>query len=210
MQIKVCGLKYEENIKEINSLDINYMGFIFYKNSSRYIDDSLGFDFMRTIPKHITKVGVFVNEIVYSILNTIAHYDLDMVQLHGDESEIFCAELKPYAKIMKAIRIQDNFDFKSLEKYLPHVDYFLFDTDTKNYGGSGKQFNWEILKQYKLNIPFLLSGGIDLDSAEKINQLNHPQLKAIDINSKFEIEAGLKDSEKIKTFITKLKNHDNN
>ena len=210
MQIKVCGLKYEENIKEINSLDINYMGFIFYKNSSRYIDDSLGFDFMRTIPKHITKVGVFVNEIVYSILNTIAHYDLDMVQLHGDESEIFCAELKPYAKIMKAIRIQDNFDFKSLEKYLPHVDYFLFDTDTKNYGGSGQQFNWEILKQYNLNKPFFLSGGIDLDSAEKINLLNHPQLQAIDINSKFEIAAGLKDSEKIKTFITKLKNHDNN
>ena len=210
MNLKVCGLKYQSNIEELMNLKIDYLGFIFYKKSSRYIDESINFDFIRQIPKHISKVGVFVNETAYSILNSIAHYNLDVVQLHGDESEKMCEELKPYATIIKAFRIQTHFDFTILETYLPHVDFFLFDTDTKTYGGSGQQFNWELLKQYTFDTPFFLSGGIGIQSIEQLKQFNHPQLHAIDINSKFELSPALKDIEKIKQFIQNINTNDNN
>jgi phosphoribosylanthranilate isomerase len=210
MKLKVCGLKYQSNIEELTNAKIDYLGFIFYKKSSRYIDDSISFDFVRQIPKHIQKVGVFVNETAYSVLNYVAHYNLDVVQLHGYESEKLCEELKPYATIIKAFRIHDHFDFTILEKYLPHVNFFLFDTDTKTYGGSGQQFNWELLKQYTFDKPFFLSGGIDFSSIKQLQQFNHPQLYAIDINSKFEISPALKDVEKIKQFIQNINTNDNN
>ena len=210
MKLKVCGLKYQSNIEELMYAKIDYLGFIFYKKSSRYIDDSISFDFVRQIPKHIRKVGVFVNETADNILNTVAHYNLDVVQLHGDESEKTCEELKPYVTIIKAFRIHDHFNFTILEKYLPHVNFFLFDTDTKTYGGSGQQFNWDLLKQYTYNKPFFLSGGIDDSSIKQLQQFNHPQLHAIDINSKFEISPALKDSKKIKQFIQIINTDGNN
>lgn len=210
MKLKVCGLKYQSNIEELMYEKIDYLGFIFYKKSSRYIDDSISFDFIRQIPKHIRKVGVFVNETADNILNTVAHYNLDVAQLHGDESEKTCEELKPYVTIIKAFRIHDHFNFTILEKYLPHVNFFLFDTDTKTYGGSGQQFNWDLLKQYTYNKPFFLSGGIDDSSIKQLQQFNHPQLHAIDINSKFEISPALKDSKKIKQFIQIINTDDNN
>jgi phosphoribosylanthranilate isomerase len=204
MKLKVCGLKHEHNIIEMAQLPIDYMGFIFYKKSPRFVAEHLSFDFARTIPKHIKKIGVFVNEPSYAILNTIAHYDLQMVQLHGDESPELCAELKPYVKVIKAFQIEDNFDFKQLESFLTVVDYFLFDSPTQNYGGSGISFNWQALKKYNYDIPFILSGGINEEHIEVIKQLNIPQLFAIDINSKFETEPGIKNVEKIKHFILKL------
>jgi len=210
MKLKVCGLKHQSNIEELMDAKVDYLGFIFYKKSSRYIDDFISFDFVRQIPKHIRKVGVFVNETAYGVLNAVAHYNLDVVQLHGDESEKMCEELKPYATIIKAFRIHDHFDFTILENYLPHVDFFLFDTDTKAYGGSGQQFNWELLKQYTFDIPFFLSGGIDSSSIKQLQEFNHPQLHAIDINSKFELSPALKDVEKIKQFIQNIKTNDNN
>ena len=109
MKIKVCGLKYQDNIKQLSLLPIHYMGFIFYKKSPRYIDDVLDFDFMRALPKQIKKVGVFVNEPAYSILNTVAHYNLDVVQLHGDETEAACNELRAYVQVIRAFRINDTF-----------------------------------------------------------------------------------------------------
>jgi phosphoribosylanthranilate isomerase len=204
MKIKVCGLKCQSNIEELTHLPIDYMGFIFYNKSPRYLDEDLSSDFVKSIPKRIKKTGVFVNENIYSIFNRIAHYDLDMVQLHGDETSELCAELKPHVKVMKAFQIQDGLDFKQLESYLSVVDYFLFDSPTANYGGSGKQFNWQLLKNYNYNIPFFLSGGISEDHIEEIKLLNIPQLIAIDINSKFETEPGLKNIEHIKQFISKL------
>jgi phosphoribosylanthranilate isomerase len=204
MKLKVCGLKHEHNISELTKLPIDYMGFIFYKKSPRFVAKDLSFDFMRTIPKHIKKTGVFVNENSYSIFNHISHYDLDMIQLHGNETPETCAELKPQVQVMKAFQILDDFDFKQLENYLSVVDYFLFDSPTVTYGGSGKQFNWQVLKNYKYNIPFFLSGGISEEHIEEIKQLNMPQLVAIDINSKFEIEPGLKNTEQVKQFILKL------
>ncbi len=209
MKLKVCGLKHEHNIAELMQLPINYMGFIFYKKSPRFVGEYLSFDFVRTIPKHIIKTGVFVNESSYSVFNAIAHYDLDMVQLHGNESPEICSELKPYVKVMKAFQIQEDFDFKQLESYIPLVDYFLFDSPTANYGGSGKSFNWNLLENYNYNIPFFLSGGISEEHIEEIKQLNIPQLVAIDINSKFETEPGLKNTNQIEQFINKLNNNDN-
>lgn len=203
MKLKVCGLKYQSNIEELISLSIDYMGFIFYKKSPRYIDNQLDFDFMRSIPKHIKKVGVFVNESSYSIINTVGHYDLDLVQLHGDESIDVCRELKPYAKIIKAFQVDETFDFEILENYLPVVDYFLFDTPTKNYGGSGQSFNWQVLENYNYTTPFFLSGGINEEHIDKIKSLQMPQLIAIDINSKFETEPGLKNKQQINQFILK-------
>lgn len=204
MKLKICGLKHEHNIRELIQLPIDYMGFIFYKKSPRFIAANLSFDFMRTIPKHIKKVGVFVNESSYSIFDKIAHYDLDIVQLHGNESPELCAELKPHVKVIKAFHMNDDFDLKQLENYLHVVDYFLFDTPTANYGGSGKAFNWQILNKYTYKIPFFLSGGIREGHIEEIKKLNIPQLVAIDINSKFEKEPGLKNTEQVKLFINKL------
>lgn len=209
MKVKVCGLKYQSNIEQLMQLEIDYMGFIFYEKSSRFVNTNLGFDFIRTIPKYIKKVGVFVNENSYSICDKVAHYDLDIVQLHGEESPEICAELKSHAKVMKVFQINEDFDFKQLEKYISTVDYFLFDTPTINYGGSGKVFNWLLLENYSYNIPFFLSGGISEEHIDKIKKLKIPQLIGIDINSKFEIEPGLKNKNKIKEFIDKLNNYDN-
>lgn len=207
MKLKVCGLKYQSNIEELRNLSIDYMGFIFYKKSPRYVDNELDFDFMRSIPKHIKKVGVFVNESNFSILNSVAHYDLNLIQLHGGEFPEICKELKPHVKIMKAFQINDTFDFKILENYLSVVDYFLFDSPTPNYGGSGKSFNWRVLEKYTYNTPFFLSGGISEEQIDDIKALQIPQLMAIDINSKFETEPGLKNTELVKQFIIKLNNH---
>jgi phosphoribosylanthranilate isomerase len=204
MKIKVCGLKCQSNIEELTHLPIDYMGFIFYNKSPRYLDEDLSSDFVKSIPKYIKKVGVFVNEDCYTVFNRIAHYDLAMVQLHGAETPEICAELKPHVQIMKAFQINKDFDFKQLEKYLTVVDYFLFDSPTPNYGGSGKHFNWQILEKYNYTTPFFLSGGISEDHIEEIKLLNIPQLIAIDINSKFEIAPGLKNTEHIKQFISKL------
>lgn len=208
MKLKVCGLTQPKNINDLLSLPIDLMGFIFYKPSPRYISNVIDFDYMRSIPKQIKKVGVFVNEPIYSILNTVAHYDLDIVQLHGNESANQCAELKPYVNIIKAFSVDDNFDFSRTEAYQNIVDYFLFDTKTQNYGGSGKQFNWQVLSHYKLNKPFFLSGGINENSVTDILNLNHPQLYGIDINSQFEVTPGIKDKNKINTFINHLQ-HEN-
>jgi phosphoribosylanthranilate isomerase len=203
MKIKVCGLKYPNNLNEVSKSGADFVGMIFYDKSPRFVDGSVSFDEARTIKTH--KVGVFVNEPIYSVLNTIAHYDLNLVQLHGSESPEYCQELKSYSKIIKAFGIDADFDFQMLKSYENNVDYFLFDTSTPNYGGSGEQFDWDLLKNYRLNVPFFLSGGISSENIQTLKQLNITQLYGIDINSKFEISAGLKDVNKVKQFIDQLK-----
>ena len=206
MKIKVCGLKHYQNIKSISELDIDFIGLIFYKKSQRYINQNLSFDEVRAIPNSVKKVGVFVDEDDYAIINTIAHFELDYVQLHGNESPETCKELKKYAGVIKAFGLSDSFNFELLNEYQGLVDYFLFDTATESKGGSGKIFNWEILKKYKLNIPFFLSGGISTAHIADIETIKHPQLIGLDVNSKFEIEPGLKDAEQVKEFIQHIKN----
>ncbi len=204
MKLKVCGLREPHNIEQISRLAIDYIGFIFYKNSPRYIGDRISFDFVRSIPKHIQKTGVFVDEDSYSIFSAIARYDLDAVQLHGNESKALCQELKPYVKVIKAVGIKEDFDFKTLESYVPHVDYFLFDTYSPQHGGSGTSFDYTILQNYHYEIPFFLSGGIDGEALQQIRKLPSGQLAALDLNSKFETEPGVKDPAKLATFIKQL------
>jgi phosphoribosylanthranilate isomerase len=208
MKLKVCGLKYKENIEQIAQLNVDYMGFIFYPKSKRYV----GEDFeMPVVKNKIKKTGVFVNAELNTILEKVKKYGLSAVQLHGDEAAVFCKSVKEYffkneqtkkVEIIKAFGVDEAFDFEQLKPYEQFCDYFLFDTKTKEYGGSGHSFNWEILQKYNHALPFFLSGGIGLKEVEQIK--NEPiarKIYAIDVNSKFEIEPGLKDVEMIKKLI---------
>ena len=196
MKLKICGMKYPENILEVSELLPDYMGFIFWEKSSRFFDGEIP-----EIPKSIKKVGVFVNATLEEINSKIKKYDLNVIQLHGNESDVFCFELKSkisnHIQIIKVFSANDAFDFSVLEPFENACDYFLFDTKGKLPGGNGITFNWQILEKYHSRKPFFLSGGIGLDEIEKIKNLNLP-IYAIDVNSKFEIEAGLKNIEKLK------------
>jgi len=195
MKLKICGMKYPDNILEVGSLLPDYMGFIFWEKSARYFDGIIP-----ELPKSIRKVGVFVNETLEIILDKTKKYDLQAVQLHSQESVEFCSELKvkfgSSIEIIKVFSADENFDFSVLKPYESVCDYFLFDTKGKLPGGNGTIFDWRILENYPSTKPFFLSGGIgieELDSIKKISKTNLP-IYAIDINSKFEIEPGLKNT----------------
>ncbi|RLD65648.1 MAG: phosphoribosylanthranilate isomerase [Bacteroidetes bacterium] len=199
-KLKVCGMKYPDNIRQLLKLKPDFIGFIFYKKSKRYVGHNLNIKKLN-IPESIKKVGVFVNAEVDEIKDKIKEYQLDLVQLHGDESPEICKELKQTGiKISKAFQVDENFDFSVLKPFFSVCDYYLFDTKTKLYGGSGKKFNWKILEKYNNQKPFFLSGGIDLEDVDEIDKLKNLNIFAIDINSKFEISPGVKDIEKIKKF----------
>ncbi|MDR0833487.1 MAG: phosphoribosylanthranilate isomerase [Candidatus Symbiothrix sp.] len=211
MKIKVCGMRDADNILAVSQLPIDFMGFIFYKQSPRY-DKNLNVEAVKAIPVTIQKVGIFVNATQAEILDAVETFDLQMVQLHGNESPEFCNTLvgayciRPInnvcpTKIIKAFQIASTDDFKRCAEYESVCDYFLFDTKTPQFGGSGKKFDWSILSAYNGKTPFFLSGGIAPEDAEAIKQLNLPQLFAIDLNSRFEVEPGVKDIEKLKQFI---------
>ncbi|MBF4472265.1 phosphoribosylanthranilate isomerase [Flavobacterium sp. HJJ] len=196
MKLKICGMKYPENILEVGSLLPDYMGFIFWEKSARYFDGILP-----ELPKSIKKTGVFVNETIPIILEKTEKYNLQAIQLHGHESAAFCLELKTKLdasiEIIKVFSADENFDFSVLEPFEAVCDYFLFDTKGKLPGGNGTTFDWKILQKYPSTKPFFLSGGIgieELDAVTEILKTNLP-IYAIDINSKFEIEPGLKNIE---------------
>lgn len=201
MNLKVCGLKYPENIKQVAQLKPDYMGFIFYPKSKRFVGDDF---IMPTISPEIKKVGVFVNATASYIIDKVDEHKLDLIQLHGDENSGFCEVLNHFIPVIKAFGIDGEFDFKILESYKSVCSYFLFDTKTKEYGGSGKQFDWELLEKYDNSLPFFLSGGIGLEEIDQFENLKIRKLNihALDVNSKFEVESGLKDIEKLK----KMKN----
>lgn len=202
-------MKHPENISKVAKLEPDYMGFIFYKKTPRYFEAK-----MPEISSAIKKTGVFVDEEINIILERIKEHDLNAIQLHGSESAAFCAELKTLlieteVEIIKVFSIKDDFDFKRLKEYETVVDYFLFDTKGKNKGGNGITFNWEILKEYPSKKPFFLSGGIGPEEVEAIQELKayfeengkENLLYAIDVNSKFEEEPGLKNIEKLEKFV---------
>ena len=205
MKIKICGMKYPDNILEVGSLLPDYMGFIFWDKSARYFDGTLP-----TLPQSIKKTGVFVNANVEEIIEKVTKYDLQAVQLHGHESIVFCQELKntlaKSIEIIKVFSVDSEFDFNQLEPYETVCDYFLFDTKGKLPGGNGTTFDWKVLEQYPSQKPFFLSGGIGLDEIDLVKQILKTDLPiyAIDVNSKFEIEAGLKDKEKLDRFKQKI------
>lgn len=206
MKIKVCGLNNVENIKKIIDCRPDYVGIIFYEKSARYagnVDD----EFIKSKFETVIKTGVFVNEKNEVIKSKIKEYNLSAVQLHGEETTDQCQELKATGiEVIKAFSIENNFNFDVCKRYEKHCDKFLFDTKCKGYGGSGQKFNHEILKNYQLQTPFLISGGISLEDISSIMKLNLKQLTGIDLNSKFEITPGIKDVEKIKAAIKKTIN----
>jgi phosphoribosylanthranilate isomerase len=207
MKLKVCGLRNEENILQVLGCEPTCIGFIFYAKSPRYVGKELSAEFTQSI-KTAKKVGVFVNENEVTILDIASRYGLDFVQLHGNETADFCNEIKKYIPVIKAFQIDEWFDFSLLKEYENACDYFLFDSKSKQFGGSGEVFNWKKLCEYNFQKLFFLSGGINLESIDEVLNLKYqyPNLIAIDINSCFEIEPGIKNIEKIKVLSNKIKN----
>jgi len=194
-----------ENILSLAEVRPDFIGFIFYPGSKRFVDkpDPV---IIQKIPLEVQKVGVFVNEPGDHIIDRYENLGLDLVQFHGDESPEKCTSLnEKKIPIIKAISVDHTTDFSYLFDYENHVDYFLFDTKTENYGGSGKKFNWDKLNEYRLDIPFFLGGGIGYEDLDAILALSHPMLYSIDINSKFETEPGIKNIELVKSFINKIR-----
>ena len=190
-----------DNIRAVESLGIDWMGFIFYPPSKRFVEVMPEY-----LPKKIKRVGVFVNESIATILEKVESFQLDIVQLHGDESPELCQQLtNKGVKVMKAFGIDTTFPSEKIGQYYGCCDYFLFDTQTSDYGGSGKKFNWNILQNYQGNTPFLLSGGIGANDVQTIREFSHPQCIGIDINSQFELSPANKDIQSIHQFIKSLK-----
>ena len=211
MKLKVCGMKYQENMEAVATLQPDYLGFIFYDKSSRFFDGEIP-----QLPYSIKKTGVFVDADLETVLQAIKRHDLKAVQLHGNEFPEYSAKLKEHChdeldsashqkiEIIKVFSIKDSFNFNLLKPYEGIVDYFLFDTKGKLPGGNGYTFNWDILKDYPSTTPYFLSGGIGLHEIENIKEFKKsPASKycyAIDVNSKFEIEPGLKNINELEKF----------
>jgi phosphoribosylanthranilate isomerase len=216
LQIKVCGMREPENIRALNTLDVDMMGLIFYPKSPRYVRSipvSAGIvpDRAASLLRPRAKlVGVFVNEMPQTVVTHAYNYRLDYIQLHGNETPTYIDNLKrtlipdilPDVKIIKAISIREADDVKRWRQYEGHIDLLLFDTKCKTVGGSGEQFNWSVLSKYDGDIPFLLSGGIGPQDAESIRQFKHPMFAGIDVNSKFEDAPAHKDIDKLQNFIS--------
>ena len=195
-------MRDSENMKAIADLDVDFMGMIFYPRSKRYVSDVPSFR-----PSRQKMIAVFVNADIDEIAKTVETFHCDGVQLHGDETPEYIRSLKTVCNrlIIKAFQIATADDLRKIEQYETLCDYFLFDTATPSYGGSGESFDWSILAEYKGKTPFLLSGGIGAESVERIQQFSHPQFAGIDINSKFETSPAVKDVEKTRRFVEELR-----
>lgn len=207
-----------DNIRDISALGVDMIGLIFYPPSPRYVQQfSSGAgiipDYAPDMGKTPLRVGVFVDDMPQNIVTRVYNYKLDYIQLHGNEPRetldnlraTIDPDIKPKIKIIKAISVSSAEDIKKYKEYVGAADLFLFDTKCKTVGGSGEQFDWQVLQAYDGDVPFLLSGGIGPDDAERVKNFHHPKCIGIDLNSKFEIEPALKDVEKLKQFLVKVK-----
>ena len=201
--IKVCGMKDAASIQAVEALkETDWMGFIFYPPSPRYMAHTPEY-----LPSHCRRTGVFVNASSFFIRKKISDFQLEYVQLHGTEPPSFCLDLRQQGiKVIKTVSIASSEDLRHTEAYEGCCDYFLFDTRCAQHGGSGRQFDWNILHDYHGATPFLLSGGIAPDDTERLNAFQHPLLAGYDLNSKFEDAPGVKNVELLRTFFEKLKN----
>lgn len=207
-----------DNIRDISALGVDMIGLIFYPPSPRYVQQfSSGAgiipDYAPDMGKTPLRVGVFVDDMPQNIVTRVYNYKLDYIQLHGNEPRetlenlraTIDPDIKPNIKIIKAISVSSVEDINKYKEYVGAADLFLFDTKCKTVGGSGEQFDWQVLQAYDGDVPFLLSGGIGPDDAERVRNFHHPKCIGIDLNSKFEIEPALKDVEKLKQFLVKVK-----
>ena len=219
------------NIREVSQLGVDMIGMIFYPKSPRYVEmqsshagiipdyakEDIGVsdsseNSSKDSSKTPARVGVFVDDMVQNIVTRVVNYHLDYVQLHGNEPREMCENLRstldpdirPGIKIIKAISVSDASDIQKYKEYVGAVDLFLFDTKCKTVGGSGRQFDWQVLEQYDGEVPFLLSGGIGPEDASRLHAFHHPKCIGIDLNSRFEIEPGVKDVEKLKGFLNEI------
>ena len=231
MKVKVCGLREPENIRDVEALGVDMVGFIFWKDSPRYVsmisanagiipdyawDQGARNPHSSLLSPHSSllsqKVGVFVDDMPQNIVTRVYNYKLDWVQLHGSESPLMIdnlkrtliPDIKPDIKIIKAISVNTKEDVEKWRQYQGHVDMLLFDTKCKAVGGSGEHFDWSELNSYDGDIPFLLSGGIGPDDAERVKAFHHPQFAGIDLNSRFETSPGVKDINLLKEFLKKV------
>ncbi len=206
IKLKVCGMRNPQNIQDLVTLQPDFIGFIFFPKSPRYVGLDWDEAIAKSIPSSVKKIGVFVNEAVEQIILLATKYQLDGIQLHGSETPEICQALKDKSLlVLKAFSVDESFDFESIKKYESSCDYFLFDTKTPQHGGSGLKFDWNKLKEYTSYKPFFLSGGITADDVYEIKSLNLKQLYSVDINSKFEVEPALKDIKMVERFAEKLR-----
>ena len=201
VKLKICGMKETENITEISALQPDYLGFIFWEKSKR----NMTLDVIPELPETIKKVGVFVDASIQEIAAKINQYQLDVIQLHGNESVIFCRNVKKLGvEVIKVFSMNSNFNFSLVKEYVLAVDYFLFDTKGKLPGGNGVTFDWKILENYHCDTPYFLSGGIGTTEIDGLKEfLKSPAAKkcyAIDVNSRFEKKPGIKNKIKLQKF----------
>ena len=205
VKIKICGMKFPENMEEIALLKPDYLGFIFYEKSTRYFKNIIP-----NIDNSIQKVGVFVNATYAEIKEKVKHYKLDLVQLHGEETPELCHKIETkLVKVIKSFSVDNEFNLNTLELYKNSCSYFLFDTKRKQYGGNGVTFDWNILEKYSLDKPYFLSGGIGIENSTALKDFLKKEFAkncyVIDLNSKFETEPGMKNPETVNDFIKKIK-----
>lgn len=208
MKIKVCGMRQPENIDKVSTLGIDYMGFIFYPKSPRYIDDLQPETIALLKTRGIEPVVLFVDEPLEKVVEMMDRYGFRTVQLHGNESAEYCAALKKKGyKVIKAIPVMTEGDLIRWREYQDVADMLVIDTKTPGKGGSGKKFNWDMLERTEIGMPFLLSGGIGTEDAEAVNTLYNRlkgRMVGVDLNSRFETAPGLKDTTLLSYFINRL------
>jgi phosphoribosylanthranilate isomerase len=194
------------NLAQLLELQPDYVGFIFYERSPRFVGEDFDPELVRQIPRPMKRVGVFVNASIDHVVRTVKKYNLDFAQLHGEELPDFCRNLKlKGVNVIKAFRLDETFSFSQLNNYKPHCDFFLFDTKGPSYGGNGTVFDWRLLKRYDNEKPFFLSGGISLENVDQLDELRSLKIHAIDVNSKFETAPGLKNLADLRTLVQHLR-----
>jgi len=220
--VKVCGMRDGENIRQVAELGVQWIGMVFWDKSPRnvtmipthagIIPDRSSIHSSQFTVHNFKRVGVFVDEMPQNIITRVVNFRLDLVQLHGHESPTLIRNLRrtldpdirPGIQFVKAISVGSRNDIAAYKDYEDCVDYFIFDTKCPEVGGSGGQFDWSVLQAYDGDVPFLLSGGIGPDDAERIKAFRHPRCIGVDLNSRFETEPGIKDINKLKAFIGQL------
>ncbi|MFZ0282705.1 MAG: phosphoribosylanthranilate isomerase [Bacteroidales bacterium] len=206
LKVKVCGLNNPANTEKIAATLPDFMGFIFHPLSRRYVGDSPSHSLFAKVPDGILKTGVFVNAPPGDVIDKMNFYNLDILQLHGEETPEYCSSLKKEGlTIIKAFAVSSSFSFMIAQQYMEVCDYFLFDTNTPGKGGSGIRFDWNILDRYNLPKQFFLSGGIGPDDASLIKNIGSDKLFAVDINSRFESRPGIKGCTRVRDFINEIK-----